>query len=329
MQDTFIGIDVSKSKIDVAFMSSGKINIKEFSNSKKGYESIADVITKDHLNINLICMEATGRYSEGVAQFFFNLNFPVSIANPLQVKRFGQSALVRNKTDRADARVIAQYAEAMKPALWDPPSGERRQLKNLVRQLEHMKTQLVRENNRYLEETDIVIRKSIKRVIDCLKSEIKELQSSIDKAIKNDETMTKQKQLLVSIPGIGKETVSRLLANLEMGRFNSAKQVSAFAGLSPQQHQSGSSVRGKTRLSKQGDKKLRKALYMPAVVAIKCNPIIKIFYERLLSRGLSRKSAVCACMRKLLHIAYGVLKTQKPFSAEYLSQENAIAVALG
>jgi transposase len=145
--------------------------------------------------------------------------------------------------------------------------------------------------------------------------------------MKNDAEMSEQERLLVSIPGIGKETVPRLIANLEMKRFESAKQVSAFAGLSPQQHQSGSSIRGKTKISKQGDRRLRKALYMPAVVAIKCNPVIRPFYEKLVGRGMAKKAALCACMRKLLHISYGVLKTKSPFSAEHLSQEKLVMAA--
>lgn len=240
MQETFIGIDVSKDKLDVAFLRDGKITLKEFSNSKKGYEDILGVINKDNISIKSICMESTGRYSDGVAEFFYSLEFPVSVANPLQVKRFGQSALIRNKTDKADARVIVQFAQAMKPELWSPHSPERKKLKNIVRQLEHIKNQLVREKIRYNDEKDDFVKDSIKRVIDCLQREAKDLHNSIEDLMKNDPHMRKQKELLTSIPGFGKETVSRLIANLDISRFQSAKQVSAFAGLSPQQHQSGS-----------------------------------------------------------------------------------------
>jgi transposase len=328
MQDTFIGIDVSKDKIDVAFLREGKTTVKEFSNSKKGFDNILTIITRDNLSIKIICMESTGKYSDGVAEFFYALKFPVSIANPLQVKRFGQSALMRNKTDKSDARVIAQFAEAMKPKLWQPHSPERKKIKNLVRQLEHVKNQLVKEQTRQQEEKDEFIKNSIIRAIDFLNKEVKLLRNEIESLMKNDADISEEKRLLTSIPGIGNETASRLIANLEMNRFESAKQVSAFAGLSPQQHQSGSSIRGKTKISKQGDRQLRRALYMPAVVAIKCNPVIKPFYEKLVGRGMAKKAALCACMRKLLHISYGVLKTQSPFSAEHISQGKLVMAAL-
>ena len=323
MQDAFIGIDVSKNQIDVAFLVDDNVFSKTFSNSRKGYEGIISMIQKQNINVKNICMEATGRYSDGVAEFFFNQSFPVSVANPLQVKRYGQSVLARNKTDKADAQVIARFAKANKPNPWMPIPPDRKALSNLVRQLDHLKTQLTRETNRLEEEKDTAIQQSITRAVGFLKKEIKDLQISVKGKIDKDPDLMKNKELLESIPGIGKETISCILANIDVTQFDSAKKLSAFCGLSPQQHQSGSSVRGKTKLSKIGDKRLRKALYMPAVVAKKCNPVIKAFYERLVARGMHKRAAVCACMRKLLHIMYGVLKSQKPFSLNLVqSQKN-------
>jgi transposase len=327
MQDAFIGIDVSKDTIDVAFLRGEKKTVKEFPNSKKGFDDVLSIISKLNLSVQLICLEATGKYGDDVAEFFYALNFPVVVANPLQVKRFGQCALMRNKTDKADARVIALYAQAMKPELWRPHSPERKKLKNPIRQLEHVKNQLVKEKTRQQEEKDEFIKKSIIRAVDFLSDESKLLQKEIEALMIIDADMSRQKGLLLSIPGIGNETACRLIANLEVNRFESAKKVSAFAVLSPRQHQSGICVRGKTRISKQGDRQLRKALYMPAVVAIKCNPVIKPFYEKLVARGMVKKAALCACMRKLLHISYGILKTGNSFSANHSSQRKLIAAA--
>lgn len=323
MQETFIGIDVSKEKIDIAFRSDGKSTSKIFANSQAGYEAVLTYIRKSNLTIKSLCMEATGRYSESVAEFFFEHGFSVVVANPLQIKRFGQSTLVRNKTDKVDACVIAQFAEAMRPQLWQPQSPQRKSLKHMFRQLQHVKTQLMREQNRFNEERDPFIRSSIERVIQCLRKEVNDLQKSIEKLSNDDHEISKQKELLISIPGIGQETACCLIAHLEMDRFEKAKQVSAFAGLNPQQHQSGSSVRGKTRISKMGDRHMRKALYMPAIVAKRYNPIISSFYERLLHRGMAKRAAICACMRKLLHIAYGVLKTKVPFSSNHSNMMKA------
>ena len=314
MQDIIVGIDVAKKKVDVAFLMNSKFTMKEYPNNEKGYLCIVTWIKSKGFDTAFICMEATGTYSEKVAEYFHGIGFPVSVVNPFQIKRYGQSRLLRNKTDRADARVIAQFAEAMKPALWQPPSPTLKGLKTNIRQVDRLKQMLSQESNRALEERDPYVLKSIERVIDCLKKEIKQFENNIDNDIKKDPELKEQRKLLESIPGIGPETAKQLIANVDINRFKNAKQISAFIGVNPRQHQSGSSVRGRTRISKMGDSKLRKAFYMPAVVSIRYNPVVKEFYENLVNRGKPKMVALCAAMRKLLHIAYGVLKAKKPFS---------------
>jgi transposase len=320
MQDVFIGIDVSKDKIDVAFLEKDKFTMKEYPNEEKGYAAILRRLNGRDIATVHICMEATGRYSEKVASYFYEAGFATSVVNPLQIKRYGQSRLLRNKTDRADARVIAQFCEAMKPTLWQPPKPALKTLRNNVRQLDRLKNLLLQENNRLLEETDREIQKSIKRIMRSLEREIERFQEKLRNDIGQDQELSGQQKLLESIPGVGVETATHFIAAIDVERFENAKQVSAFVGLNPRQHQSGSSVRGKTRVSKMGDRQLRKMFYMPALVAIRFNPVIKEFYERLISRGKSKMVAVCAAMRKLLHIAYGVLKSKRAFSVELASK---------
>ena len=316
MQDIVIGIDVSKDRMDVAFLHDGIFTMKEFANQEKGYVALINWLRRKGVSSAPICMEATGSYSERIAEYFYEAGFPVSVVNPLQIKRFGQSQLLRTKTDRADARVIAAFAQKMSPSLWQPASAAMKALRNNVRQLTRLKNLLLQEKNRVQEERDPVVRTSIERVIDFLKQEIKQFESNSESQIKNNSSLLEQRRLLESIPGIGVETAKQIMAHIDMERFEHAKQVSAFVGLNPRQHQSGSSIRGRTRISKMGDCKLRKVFYMPAVVAIKYNPVIAEFYDNLLRRGKPKMVAICAAMRKLLHIAYGVLKSKTPFSLD-------------
>lgn len=321
MQDVVIGIDVSKDKIDVAFLRDAQVTMKEFSNQEKGYLALVNWLERKGAKASSLCMEATGRYSEKIAEYFFAAGYPVSVVNPLQIKRFGQSLLVRTKTDRADARMIAEFAQKMKPALWIPPSEAMKALRTNVRQLNRLKDLLLQEKNRVREERDDAILRSAERLILLLKTEIKEFERRVETQIKEDPNLREQRTLLESIPGIGAETAIKIIAHIDAERFEHAKQLSAYIGLNPRQHQSGSSIRGKTRISKMGDGKLRKVFYMPAVVALKYNPVIAEFYEQLVRRGKPKMVALCAAMRKLVHIAFGVLKSKTPFSCEHARQQ--------
>ncbi len=152
-----------------------------------------------------------------------------------------------------------------------------------------------------------------------LSGQITELQQTIDQLVASHPELKSQRDLLESIPGIGKLTAYALMAEIGNWRnFPSARQLAAFAGLTPRQRTSGSSVRGRTKLAKTGNAHLRRALYLPAIVAWKHNPLIRVFCERLLARGLCKMAVIAAAMRKLLHIAFGVLKSGRPFDPEYV-----------
>lgn len=316
MQEVIVGIDVSKNKVDVAFLIGDQITLKEYPNQEKGYLAMMSWIQKNGLFVSSVCMEATGAYSEKIAEYFYDAGFFVSVVNPLQIKRFAQSLLARTKTDRADARNIAYFAQKMKLTRWHPLSPEKKALRSQVRRLDSLKGLLLQENNRIQEEKDPTVTAATHRLIAFLKNETKLLKKNIDAQIKQSQQLKNASALLETIPGVGAETARQIIAHIDVERFEHSKQLSAFVGLNPRQHQSGSSVRGKTRISKMGDGKLRRTFYMPAVVAIKYNPVIADFYETLVRRGKPKMVAICAAMRKLLHIVYGVLKSGMPFSME-------------
>ena len=256
-------------------------------------------------------MTHQGGYEESLAEYLYDNGFKVSVVNPARIKGFAMSRLSRVKTDKADCKLIAYFCEAMKPNLWQPIAKHVQELQQWIRRLDSLIANKNQESNRIKGSTTVVVR-HIQRHIDFLNTEIKEIEQLITDHIKQHKDLEDKNRLLASIPGIGAKTVAIVLAFLGVENFDSAKQVAAFVGLNPKPRQSGSSVYGCSRISKTGDSDLRKAFYMPAVVSIKFNPIVKAFYQRLINKGKPKMVAIIAAMRKLLHIIYGVLKL-KPF----------------
>jgi len=316
MSKAFLGIDISKASFDVAILlPNDNIKTRKFSNNKSGFK-LLKVWLKLHSYENLhACMEATGIYGEPLANFLYQANFTVSVVNPLKIKGFGMSELSRNKTDHSDSKLIARFCKAMNPPVWHPIEPERKELQALVRRLEDLQN-LLRQENNHLEATlSINIKKSIKLVIKFLEKQIEELKNSIRDNINNDPHLKDQKTLLETIPGIGEATIIQIVSFIDVKNFNNIKQLTAFIGLNPKQRQSGTSVNGQSKISKIGNSSLRKAFYLPAIVAKRYNPTIKIFCERLKASGKQTMVIICAAMRKLIHIIYGVLKSGRPFDA--------------
>ena len=309
----YLGIDIAKLKFDVELLNNDKFKSHKFVNNLKGFKELLSWLKKQKVDDIRICMEATGSYGDAVAHFLFDEGIYVSVVNPAQIKAFAQTQLTRNKTDQADAKLIARYACLHQPALWKPQPKHIRELQAWVRRLEALQGLLQQEQNR-LDTASPVVIPSIKVVIKTLTKEIEVVRKHIRDHIDQHPDLRGKRDLLDTIPGIGEATIAQLLTEFaEPSRFTNAKAAAAFTGITPKQHQSGSSVKGKTRISKTGSSRLRKALYMPALVALRYNPIIKAFAARLTVRGKSKMAIICAAMRKLIHIAYGVLKTGKPF----------------
>ena len=315
-----LGIDIARRKFDVALRAtagSGAFKFKAFANAVSGFEALAAWLAAQGIETVHAVMEATGSDGEALAVWLTDAGHPVSVINPAQIKGFGQSLMVRNKTDKADSRVIALFGEAHRPEPWQPPALEVRQLQAWVRRLIALQDLKQQEENR-LPTANVVVKPSIESIVAVLTKEIEGVKQRIRDHFDQHPGLKAQADLLDSIPGIGEATIASLLAFMgDINRFHHAKQLAAFAGLTPRQCQSGSSVRGTTHLTKAGNPLLRRALYMPALVGLRHNPMIKAFYLRLRANGKPAKSALAACMRKLLHIVFGVLKSQTPFNPNH------------
>lgn len=312
-----LGIDIAKRTFDVALLRNTKLRHKKFNNNSAGFIQLDQWLVKQAV-VNLhACLEATGNYGEALALHLHQAGYVVSIVNPACIKAFGQSELQRNKTDRADAGLIARFCEKQKPQPWAPAPLEIRELQALVRHLDSLtetRTQLMNRLNSTQVESVI---NSLRTVIEAVNAEIAATKRKIRDHINGHPDLKECRDLLTSIPGIATTTAVKLLAEIEhLREYKHPRQAVAYAGLSPRQNDSGE-VRRPSRLSKIGNSRVRKALYMPAVVALKYNPIIKQLSQRLSERGKCKMVVLGAVMRKLLHLAFGVLKTRKPFDENH------------
>lgn len=317
--DAFVGLDVAKAKVDLYVVRQGKGKSKVFGNTAAGHRELqAWLLERGFVAARTqVCLEATGPYSESLAVALVESGFKVSVVNPARIKGYAQGELSRNKTDKADAALLARFCQAMHPGLWTPPSAAFRQLRAWVDRLQSLKDMHQQEMNRReaLEasgQADVVAHVQIH--LDWLDSEIAKLERDIDDHIDRHPDLKADAALIESIPGIGKTTTAKVLAYAgDIRRFDSAKALSAFIGVSPRQRLSGSSVKGRTMLSRSGHQALRNALYMPGMVARRHNEAMRIFGDRLAAAGLAPKAVIGAVMRKLAHLIYGVVRSGVPF----------------
>lgn len=312
-----LGIDLAKKKFDAALLVDGKIKHKTCKNSAEGFEALALWLEKQGIDKVHACLEATGSCGDDLAVYLHDAGHIVSIVNPARIKGFAQSELIRTKTDKMDAALIARFCLAMKPKEWIPPLLEVRSLKALVRRVDSLIDMRSQEKNRVSTAHESVT-SLIKDHIAYLDQEIEKIRKQIDELIMKNPHLKEKEELLKSIPALGKATIPRLLAELDnLDKFNHVREMVAFIGLAPREKLSGSSIKGKPRLSKIGHARLRKALYMPALVSIQCNPVMIDFYNRLKDKGKNGKVIVCAIMRKLVHIIFGVLKSGKKYDPNF------------
>jgi len=312
-----LGIDISKKKFDVALLSNQKLKHKKFTNDEKGFQLLHQWLVKqDGLEAH-VCLEATGIYGEALSEYLFDAVYTLSVVNPARVKGFSQSELQRNKTDKTDAGLIARFCFAMKPQTWSPLPKEIRELRDLVRHLDALQSMRQQEKNR-LEAASKVIQTHLLDHIDYLDHEIKQIKNLIDQQIEGHPDLETRRGLLTSIPGIGEATIRVILSEFgDIHRFKNAKALAAFIGVAPRVRESGTSLRDRGKMSKTGRSQLRKAFFMPALVALRYNPIIMELKERLTLVGKSKMAIVGAAMRKLVHLIYGVLKNGVPFNVKF------------
>ena len=317
----FLGIDIAKKKFDVAlFQGKNVIASGQFDNTPTGFKQLQKWLKKKKATLVWACMEATGRYGDELAFFLHQQGHQVSVVNPARIKKYADSQLQRNKTDQLDARLIADFCRTQEPALWSPPPAEKRELQEMVRRLNALISEQTREQNRLQAGiSSPVVIASIEKTLTFLADEIASLEALIQSHIEQHPTLKRDSGFLTSIPGIGDKTAALILGELpDVSQFDNSGQAVAYAGLSPQKRESGSSVRKRTRLTKTGNQCLKTALYFPAICALRYNPIIKALASRLEDKGKARMVIVGAAMRKLLQLAYGVLKNQQPFDPNYL-----------
>lgn len=313
MESAILGIDIAKEKFDVALLVEQQMTTGRFANAPTGFGMLDRWLVKYGVERVHACLEATGTYGEALAEHLHRAGHVVSVVNPARVKGFGQSELSRTKTDKADAQLIARFCSVMQPEPWQPPATEVKELQSLVRRLEALHGMLDQERNR-LETADDIVKESIERVITHLQQEIKATRKLIRNHINRHPDLRGKRDLLESIPGVGPGTSAMILAEFgDVSRFPDAGSMASFCGLTPRHRQSGSSVRGRSMLSKTGSSRIRKALFMPALAAIRYNPVIRAFRARLLANGKHKMIIVGAVMRKLVYFAFGVLKSGRPF----------------
>jgi transposase len=309
----YLGLDVSKAKIDCALLFNGKVKSKVISNNPEGFEILKQWLAKHGVSRVHACCEATGTYSDAIALFLHEQGHVMSVVNPAQIAAYAKAQLSRAKTDPLDARLIARYCEREQPAAWTPPPAEERLLLALLRDLQDLQSMQNAESNR-LATAHPGVRERIERHLEFLVREIEQLRQKIEQHIDHHDQLRGRRDLLDSVPGLGEHTIPWLIAYLGDGqRFDSSKCAVAFFGLCPKPHQSGNTVRGKAHIAKSGHADLRHALYMPAVVAYSRCKAFASFVNRLKAAGKPPMVIIVALMRKLVAIAQAILKSGKPF----------------
>jgi len=317
---SWIGIDIAKRSFTAAQRCSQHLTIETFPMTVAGWRSFCQWAPEDGFQV---CLEATGPYWLRLAHWLEQAAVPCSVANPRNVRRFAQASEQLSKTDPIDAEILLRFAETFQPSQISPTTGPSRALRAVSRRILQLQMELDRDRDR-LEKAQAdpatpevvlnshaVLHNELRRLIDDLEHQAKRL-------IREHSDLRPAYQLLLSIPSIGEKTARTLLAEYGPRLLSaSPKQMTRFAGLDVVLYESGTSVRRKPRISKHGNWRLRRALYLAALSAIRFNPTLAPFYQRKLQQGLQPKQALVAVMRKLLHLVHGVLKHQNPYDPEY------------
>ena len=304
--ERYVGIDVSKDRLDVAVL--GERQETQVENSREGITSLVEQMQK--LCPELIVVEATGGYQRAVVEALFWAGLTVAVVNPARVRQFARACGLLAKTDKLDAQVLAVFGQRVQPRRYESKSEAGQQLSALLvrrRQLEEM---LRAEQNR-LRTVSQSLKGSVQRMITYLKAEKKTLDEQIQQFVADQEAWQEQTQILKSAPGVGKVTTATLLAELpELGKMD-RKKIAALVGVAPMNSDSGKK-RG-YRKTKGGRGDVRSVLYMATLVATRRNPVIQAQYQQLLKRGKLKKVALIACMRKFLTILNAMIRDKQPF----------------
>jgi len=316
-----LGVDVSKVKLDVLLLDAGtgKQRNKTVPNTPAGVLTLVKWLQERGVELPqlVVVMEPTGVYHEVAAELLHEAGAAVHLVNPARARAYAVSLGQRGKSDAADCRSLAHMGAQQSLPRWAPPSPSARMLKALLARRAALAEDLQRENNR-LEKAQATlvpaaVSESIRQGIGFIEQQIKTLDRQIDDHIDGDDDLKHKRQLLLSIDGVGPRVADEFTALMGCMQFDSAEQLACYLGLTPSPWQSGSSVKGRSRISKAGPARIRALLYMPAVVAKKCNPHVKALYERLLAQGKPKMLAITASMRKLVQLCFGVVNSNTPY----------------
>lgn len=317
----YVGIDVGSQEL-VAAVEGRKP--RSFKHSRGGITTMVKWVSKIAPEASLhFCLEATGVYGYSVACCLYQEHhMSVSVINPAQIASYSRAQLRRTKTDNVDAQVILSFAQSQNPPLWEPESNSLRQLYYLVTEADRIRKAqrqwLNRKHcQRYLKDIPEIIKQADKTLERVLYRQLKKIEQAIIELCQTHEDLRQDVQLLCSIPGISNHSAVRILAYGKNALVDlNRNALTAHAGLAPAQKQSGTSIKGKARIAKQGERRLRTTLFMPALAAAYHNPKLKIFYQRLLKNGKPKMLALVAVMKKLLLMIQAILKTKKPFKIQ-------------
>lgn len=309
-EHTTVGIDIAKETFD-AFISPAGL-LLHLENTPSGHQQLLDALSS-HTVIRVV-MEATGRYHSLLAATLELAGLPVAVVNPAQVKNFARALGTLFKTDPNDARIICEFGRRMTPDIRPTPDEQTQRLAMMVSRRRQLVDNRTMEQNRYGSCNDELIRMGIKRHIDWLNAEIKDTDDDIDRQIKVMPLWQEKVKLLEEVKGIGRTTLAVLLSMLpELGQL-SRRKISALVGVCPYARDSGK-MKGK-RCIWGGRSAVRAALYMAAMSAVRYNPVIKAFFERLRARGKAFKVAMTACVRKLVTILNAMVRDNKKWVAD-------------
>lgn len=327
----WVGIDVSKKVFDAAIWGDQAFKdmvVAQFKRTRKGAGQFVHWLSNQARKPAGAVMEWTGSFSRELAQWIQDVtgDLPISLMNPCLVKAYGRSLNLRNKTDAVDARMLAAFGHERRPSPWVRPSPEQDRLQSLFRTraklVEIQSTLDVRaESCLFL---DAEAEAAQRNVLDLVRAEVKVLEEAIRSLASQFPRLGADFQLLRSIPGVGLITAAAVLAEAgDLRRFRRGRQLTAFLGVSPKRYESGSSVRGRTRMSRMGGTHIRPVLYMAAVASTRLQGPMRDFYQRLVNAGKPPLVAIGALMRKMLLVMRAVLIQNKPYAPKDSDQSQA------
>ncbi|MBK1670528.1 hypothetical protein CKO28_21125 [Rhodovibrio sodomensis] len=321
MDEATLGVDTGKTKLQLHLIrGDGRKRKKGVDNTADGHAHLKDWLAKHADAPVRVVLEATGRYWMDLAMTLHEAGYIVSVVNPARVKHFQRVQLGRGKSDRIDAHAVAQFGRLLRPTAWTPPPAAVLRLRDLVRIREQLVEDLTAHRNQ-LQAGRLC--DAARRVTEQTIADLEQRLAGVERAIRDeipaDPELARRHALLVSIPGIATETAAGILVELpDVSLFQHAKQVAAYAGVSPAPNQSGDSLDKPARICRIGNANLRRMLYMPALAARRQNSCVRALDDRLAAKGrLAGKQRVAAAMRKLLVLCYGVLKTGQPFDPNW------------